>query len=137
MKGEANQSSLLPSSSTVCSADKPIAIVEDAGPVALLQKLELHRLPLQRQIERAHHDGRRDHVDEEDGAPAIILGEIAADGRPDRRREGDGQREDRKPRPAACGFGSLVRTSVNAIGISTPPASPAIRASRSSRAGRG
>ena len=27
MKGEANQSSLLPSSSTVCSADSPIAMV--------------------------------------------------------------------------------------------------------------
>jgi hypothetical protein len=27
MKGEANQSSLLPSSSTVCSADRPIAMV--------------------------------------------------------------------------------------------------------------
>ena len=39
MKGEANQSSLLPSSSTVCSADRPIAIVDDAGPVALFQKL--------------------------------------------------------------------------------------------------
>ena len=37
MKGEANQSSLLPSSSTVCSAERPIAIVDDAGPVALFQ----------------------------------------------------------------------------------------------------
>ncbi len=44
MKGEANQSSLLPSSSTVCSAARPIAMVDDAGPVAVLQQGESHRL---------------------------------------------------------------------------------------------
>ena len=55
--------------------------------------------------------------------PAVILGEIAADGRADRRREGGGQREHRKP-------DRLLRlrqhgdTSVNAIGISTPPVKP-------------
>ena len=70
---------------------------DDAGPVAFLQQLELHRLPLQRQIERRHHHDGRHHVDEEDGLPAVILGEIAADGRADRGRKGHGQREHRKP----------------------------------------
>ena len=38
-----------------------------------------------------------DDVDEEDRLPAVILGEIAADRRADRGREGHGQREQREP----------------------------------------
>ena len=44
MKGEPNQSSLLPSSSTVCSADEADRHGDDAGPVAFLQQRQLHRL---------------------------------------------------------------------------------------------
>ena len=68
----------------------------DADPVALPQQAEVHRLPLQGEVKCDHHHRARQRIDEEDRLPAVILGEIAADGRTDRRREGDGQREDRQ-----------------------------------------
>ena len=43
------------------------------------------------------HDDARRRVDEEDRLPAVVLGQIAADGRTDRRREGDGEREGSEP----------------------------------------
>ena len=101
MKGDENQSSLLPSSSTACSADRPIAMVAMPSQSPSFSKLELHRLPLQREIERGDHHRCRHHVDEEDGLPAVVFGEIAADGRADRRREGDGRARTSQARSAA------------------------------------
>ncbi len=69
---------------------------EDAEPITFFQQPELHRLPLQREIERAyHHDGRH-HVDIENSLPAVVFGEIAADGGADRGREGHRKRKDGK-----------------------------------------
>ncbi len=58
---------------------------DDAGPIALPQQREFHRLALEREPQCGDHD-----VDEENGLPAVIFGEIAADGRPDCGRKGDG-----------------------------------------------
>ena len=65
----------------------------NAGPVALPQQAELHRRRVKRHPEQAEHDRTRHQVDVEDVLPAEILGQVAADRRPDRRREGCGQRE--------------------------------------------
>ncbi|MCY1289946.1 hypothetical protein D9M70_390620 [compost metagenome] len=54
----------------------------------------MHRLLLEREVERNHHDDAWGRVDEEDRLPAVVLGEVAADRRADRRREGDGQGEE-------------------------------------------
>ena len=69
----------------------------DAGPVAMPQQAELHRRARQRRHQRRQHDRAGHQVDVEDVLPAIGLGQIAADRRPDRRREGRRQREHRHP----------------------------------------
>jgi hypothetical protein len=69
----------------------------DAEPVALAEQEKLHRLTFEREKQDDDHHRGRHHVDEEDGLPAVILGEIAADGRADCRRKGDREREHGEP----------------------------------------
>ena len=69
---------------------------DDAGPVALAQQRQLHRLGFQRVIEHADHDRAGHQVDIEDVLPAPVLGQIAADGRADRGREGGREGKQRK-----------------------------------------
>ena len=97
MKGEKNQSSLLPFLEHGLQRGKADRHRHDARPVALFQQREAHRLALEGQRERDDHDRARKRVDVKDGLPAVILGEIAADGRPDRRGEGHRDREQREP----------------------------------------
>ena len=68
----------------------------NAGPIALLEQGQLHRLLLKGEVERNYHHQARRGVDEEDRLPAIILGEIAADRRANRRGEGDRERKQRQ-----------------------------------------
>ena len=60
----------------------------DPGPIAFPEQPELHRLLVERQRQRDDHDRTGHSVDEEDRLPAVVLSEIAADGRPYRRGEG-------------------------------------------------
>jgi hypothetical protein len=60
---------------------------DDAQPIALPEKRQPHRLFFQREGKRHDHDRARKGGDEKDRPPAVIPGQVAADGRTDCRRE--------------------------------------------------
>jgi hypothetical protein len=59
----------------------------DAEPVALAQQTELRRTLGQGKPKRREHHHARREVDVKHPRPAVIIGQVAADRRPDRRRE--------------------------------------------------
>ena len=66
----------------------------DAGPVALLQQARAASAACSSVKQSATTIAMLGSgVDEEDGLPAVVLGQVAADGRADGGREGDGERE--------------------------------------------
>ena len=103
MNDEANQSSCCPLSRTICSAPMPTVEHADAPVVDLLHfALQVRRI----EDEQLGHDDRRDadrDIDVEHPAPAVAVGQPAAEHRSEDRRGHDAEP------PEAHGLAALVR----------------------------